>query len=94
MRYTKINWYSVFFIKKPDFVFACRRGMDTTNFDIVIGGVANDKVFNTVELFFDGLIDKKEALGRLQRQLMSKGISDMHCRSDLYLVEELTREYR
>lgn len=49
-----------------DFVLACRKGMDATNYDIVIGGVANDKVFNTVELFFDGLIDKKEALIRLQ----------------------------
>ena len=33
---------------------------------MVIGGVANDKVFNTVELFFDGLIDKTEAIGRLR----------------------------
>ena len=24
---------------------------------------------------------------------MSEGISDMHCRSDLYLVEDLEREY-
>ena len=31
----------------------------------MIGGVANDKVFNTVELYFDGLIDKKEAIKRL-----------------------------
>ena len=29
-------------------------------------GVANDKVFNTVELFFEGLIDKKEAINRLR----------------------------
>ena len=29
-------------------------------------GVANDKVFNTVELYFDGLIDKAEALKRLR----------------------------
>lgn len=35
-------------------------------YDIVIGGVANDKVFNTVELYFDGLIDKNEALNRLR----------------------------
>lgn len=34
--------------------------------DVVIGGVANDKVFNTVELFFDGLIDKAEAINRLR----------------------------
>lgn len=31
-----------------------------------IGGVANDKVFNTVELFVDGLIGKEEALKRLR----------------------------
>lgn len=49
-----------------DFVLNCRRGVDATDYDIVIGGVANDKVFNTVELFFDGLIDKTEAIRRLR----------------------------
>lgn len=47
-----------------EFIIQCRLGKDTTDYDIVIGGVANDKVFNTVELFFDGLIDKKEAIKR------------------------------
>lgn len=28
--------------------------------------MANDKVFNTVELYFDGLIDKAEAIKRLR----------------------------
>lgn len=32
----------------------------------MIDGVANDKVFNTVELYFDNLIDKSEALKRLK----------------------------
>ncbi len=49
-----------------DFILNCRRGMDTTDYDLVEGGVANDKVFNTVELFFDGLIDRAEALTRLR----------------------------
>ena len=49
-----------------DFILNCRRGKDKSDYDIVMGGVANDKVFNTVELFFDGLIDKKEALKRLK----------------------------
>lgn len=40
--------------------------LDVTDYDIVIGGVANDKVFNTVELYFDGLIDKSEAIKRLR----------------------------
>lgn len=49
-----------------DFILNCRSGKDTTNYDLVVGGVANDKVFNTVELFFDGLIHKPEAISRLR----------------------------
>ena len=49
-----------------DFILNCRSGKDITDYDIVIGGVANDKVFNTIELFFDGLIDKTEAIKRLK----------------------------
>ncbi len=37
-----------------------------SDYDIVKGGVANDRVFHTVELFFDGLIAKEEALKRLR----------------------------
>ena len=48
-----------------DFILNCCRGKDKTDYDIVAGGVANDKVFNTVELYFDNLIDKKAALRRL-----------------------------
>lgn len=49
-----------------DFILSCRTGKDATDFDLVVGGVANDRVFNTVELFFDGLIDKTEAIRRLR----------------------------
>ena len=37
-----------------------------------MGGVANDKVFNTVELFFGGLIDKTEAINRIPNDLPGK----------------------
>ena len=49
-----------------DFILNCRREKDTTDYDLIVGGVANDRVFNTVELFFDGLIDKTEAINRLR----------------------------
>ena len=49
-----------------DFILNCRSGQDVTDYDLVIGGVANDRVFNTVELFFAGLINKTEAIGRLR----------------------------
>ena len=49
-----------------DFIVTCRQGKDTSNYDIVMGGVANDKVFDTVELYFQDLIDKTEAIKRLR----------------------------
>jgi len=49
-----------------DFIINSRRGIIVGNFDIVIGGVANDKVFDTIELFLNGLIDKEKAIERLR----------------------------
>ena len=49
-----------------DFVLVCRSGRDDTDYDIVTGGVANDRVFNTVELYLSGLIDRDAAIGRLR----------------------------
>ncbi|MDR3237258.1 MAG: DUF3990 domain-containing protein [Spirochaetia bacterium] len=37
-----------------------------TKWDLVIGGVANDKVFDTLRLYFDNLIDADEAIKRLR----------------------------
>lgn len=48
-----------------DFVTLCRLGKQTEQYDIVSGGVADDKVFNTVDLYFSGNISKEEALKRL-----------------------------
>ena len=49
-----------------DFIISCRQGRSNEKYDVVIGGVANDKVFNTVQLFLDNLIDKEESLKRLR----------------------------
>lgn len=50
-----------------DYVAICRKGLQSKYiFDAVSGGVANDKVFNTVDLYFAELINKQEALGRLK----------------------------
>ena len=50
-----------------NFITACRLGQPVdTNWDLVIGGVANDKVFDTLQLYFDKLIRAEEAIGRLR----------------------------
>lgn len=48
-----------------DFVMACRSGLDKSSWDVVLGGIANDKVFRTVDLFFAGDLSKADALKRL-----------------------------
>lgn len=47
------------------FVLKCRKGLPVGDYDVVIGGVADDRVFRTVELFFSGEMSKSEALRRL-----------------------------
>lgn len=48
-----------------DFVTECRAGRLVGDYDIIIGGIANDKVFRTVDLYFAGDIGKEECLRRL-----------------------------
>ena len=48
-----------------DFVTEFRQGRIVGDYDVVIGGIANDKVFRTVDLYFAGDISKEECLRRL-----------------------------
>ena len=57
-----------------DFISVCRSGNDKTDYDIVIGGIANDKVFDTIELYFDNLISADEAIGRLKYEKINSQI--------------------
>lgn len=50
-RYKKFNEYNEEWL---DFILVCRSGgNEYLNYDIIEGGIANDKVFNTVELELD-----------------------------------------
>ncbi len=49
-----------------DFVCACRKGEEVNReFDIVIGNVADDDVFKTVDMYFRGLWNKQRVLDEL-----------------------------
>ena len=72
-RYKKFTEYNEEWL---DFVLACRGGSkEYQNYDVIEGGIANDKVFNTVELYFSGLIDKATALQRLKFEKPNNQIS-------------------
>jgi len=49
-----------------DYIISCRQGGSAGNYDLVIGGIANDDVFNTLTIYLKGYIDKAEAIKRLR----------------------------
>ena len=49
-----------------DFVAQCRNGKDVGDFDMVVGGIANDRVIITLDRYFTGEISQEEALGLLR----------------------------
>ncbi|MDK2584485.1 DUF3990 domain-containing protein [Romboutsia sedimentorum] len=50
-----------------DFILDCRNSSKRyLEYDVIIGGIADDKVYNTIELYEYELITKEEALKRLK----------------------------
>ena len=49
-----------------EYIAKCRQGEFGGSYDLVIGGIANDDVYNTLTLFFRGYIEKEEAIKRLR----------------------------
>ena len=78
----KENWdnYRVLSFEKEnekwlEFVCACRKGESlNTDYDIIIGNVADDDVFKTVDMYFRGLWDKKKVLEELRYYKMNNQI--------------------
>ena len=76
------NWekYCVLSFEKEnekwlEFVCACRKGESlNTNYDIIIGNVADDDVFKRVDMYFRGLWDKKKVLEELRYYKMNNQI--------------------
>lgn len=48
-----------------DYVSACRAGRAVRQYDIIEGGIANDRVFETIDLYFSGILSESDALKRL-----------------------------
>lgn len=49
-----------------NFISKCRAGEDDSDYDLVVGGIANDKVIRTLDRYFHGEIDEEQALGLLK----------------------------
>lgn len=67
-----------------DFVSFCRAGEDTTDYDIVIGGIANDKVIQTLDRYFEGEISESETLGLLKYERPN----NQYCIRSQYMLEK------
>lgn len=78
-----------------DFICANRNGMSTGNYDIVIGPVADDKVYRVVVEYENGDIDREVALKRLKTETLCDQIL-FHTEKSLsflrYLDVEVTQK--
>ena len=63
---TSVLEFETYSVEWLQFIAQCRQGGMGTNFDLVIGGVANDDVYNTLTIYFQGYIEKEEAIKRLR----------------------------
>lgn len=58
-----------------DFVVDCRQGKPVwTDYDMIEGGVADDRVIDTVEDYQNGIITAQQALGQLRFQKINNQI--------------------
>lgn len=48
------------------FVAGCRAGGDNSDYDLVIGGIADDRVIQTLDRYFGGELSEEQALGQLK----------------------------
>lgn len=49
-----------------DYITACRKGLPHEQYDIIEGGIADDQVFDTVDLYLQGIYTREQALDQLQ----------------------------
>jgi hypothetical protein len=49
-----------------DYVVACRKGLPHEQYDIIEGGIADDNVFDTVDLYLQGIYTRDQALDQLR----------------------------
>lgn len=62
----KIRQFDAYDKEWLQFIAKCRAGNDDSDYDMVIGGIANDKVIQTLDRYFAGEIQESETLGLLK----------------------------
>lgn len=63
----KVKEFFSYDLEWLDFILECRAESNMyLKYDMVVGGIADDRVYNTIELYQDKLIEKDEALKRLK----------------------------
>lgn len=73
-----------------EYIVANRSGKDCATHDVIIGGVANDFVFDTVQLYLEGLTDKATALERLRYDKPN----EQHCFRNQEIIDKCLKFLR
>ena len=67
--FSEVEWKVLSFVSYNrewlNFISTCRSGSDSSDYDIVVGGIADDRVIRTLDRYFNGEISEEAALGLL-----------------------------
>lgn len=81
----KVLRFTAYDKKWLDYISMCRKDLDNSDVDVVIGPIADDKVYDTINLYLEGLIDEKETLKRLK----NKETNNQICIKNKKAIDEL-----
>lgn len=70
-----------------DYITACRKNLPREQFDIIEGGIADDQVFDTVDLYLQGKYNRDQAL----QQLMWKKPNHQICIASQIILDNYLR---
>jgi len=90
----KVKEFLNYDIEWLDFILDCRSGGSIyLEYDIIMGGIADDRVYNTIQLYQDHLIEKDEAIKRLKYYKPNKQICIVNQEIiNIYLKYETSKE--
>jgi hypothetical protein len=79
--------FSAYYGDWLDYIAACRKGLPHAQYDIIEGGIADDRVFDTVDLYLQGVYSRDQAMDQLRWKepnlqicITSQEVLDRHLR--------------
>ena len=62
----KLLYFDSYSLEWLKFICKCRYELDTSDYDIVFGPIADDKIYDSLNLYFSGFINEFETINKIK----------------------------